>query len=249
MTTQLSNLGFTGAEGSDLETLARKCFQNGRATRGKNGTYICWALGNGIEIWIQLSLTEELLGLNPHFMGKTRDSVGLMQRISRTGFPMDGGFLALAQPYGSDPIRGAFRFVFDSPDFLVHEEMKLPRIATVQLTAFAQQCAFVDSDKEFASLAARQGTSVTSESLIALGFSGKNREPLAEPLASAMVCGLILDSQQITNPMTKVPFWWLRIRNAAGEIDVVAANDMVSRPPKLGGILQCSAWLSGRVTG
>jgi hypothetical protein len=249
--TYLSTLGFTGGEGTDLETLAKKCFQNGRAMRGPKGTYIAWGLGNGIEVWIQLSPSEELVGLNPHFFGKTRASAGLTHRVTRGGYPMDGGFVALAQPYGSEPIRGTVRFVFDTPNFLHHEELKLPVITTVQLTAFAQQCAFVDSDKDFAALAARQGTNLTSEAFVPLGFVGKNREPLAEPLATAMVwamvCGLILDSQQITNPMTKISFWWLRIRNLAGEMDVVASAELVQRPPKVGGILQCSAWISGRI--
>jgi len=248
LSNHLATLGFTGIDGSDLESLAKKCFQNGKATRGKHGTYIVWPLGNGIEVWIQLSLEEELVGINPHFFGKTRTSAGLMLRVPRDGFPMDGGFVALAQPYGNDPIRGAFRFVFDTPNYLTHEELKLPVITTVQLTAFAQQIAFVDSDKDFASLAARQGASLTSEAFVPLGFAGKNREPLAEPVASAMVCGLILDGQQITNPMTKVPFWRLRIRNVAGEMDVVASAELVPRPPKLGGVIQCSAWISGRIT-
>jgi hypothetical protein len=244
--TNLTNLGFT-ADGPNMEVLARKTFQNGKATRCKHGTYIVWAHGNGIELWAQLSSNEELIGLNPHFAGKTRTSAGLVQRVSRAGFPMDGGFTALAQPYGSDPIRGAFTFVFDTPNFLLQEALTLPLICSVQLAAFAQQCALFQNEKEFQTQTSKFGLSLATDAFIPLGLVGKNREPLADPIASAMVCGAVLDAQQITNAVSKGQFWWMKIRTTGGEIDVVADPELLPRGVKVGQILQCSAWISGRI--
>jgi len=243
--TNLSDVGFP--DGSDLEALAKKCYQNGKATRCKQGTYIVWALGNGIELWIQLNSNEELIALNPHFFGKTRVSAGLEKRITREGFPMDGGFVSLAQPYGNEPMKGTFRFVFDTPNFLVHEEIDLPQIHSVQLTAFAQQCVVAANEEDFAAAMSRQGRNLKIDAFVPLAMTGPNREPLAEPLASAMICGSILDAVQMTNPATKAQFWWLKIRNAVGEVDVVADPELLPRGVKVGGILQCSAWISGRI--
>ncbi len=247
MATNLSDIGFSAQAGPEYEALARKCFQNGHASRCPSGTYIGWNLGGGIELWIQLTPGEELVGLTPHFFGKTRISAGLCQRVTRAGFALEGGFVALAQPYGCDPIRGAFRFVFDTPDFHVHDELPLPQIRSVQLTAFAHQCVVAPNEQEFRAARQRAGQNLPSDALIPVGMLGPDRKPLAEPAATAMVCGTILDVARLTNPMTKAPFWWLRLRNAAGEIDVVADPELLPRAPHVGGVLQCSAWLSGRL--
>ena len=247
MATNLSDVGFNQQGPGELEALAKKCYQNGKAQRCKQGTYISWALGNGIEIWIQLNPNEELIALNPHFSGKTRTSAGLEKRVTRDGFPMDGGFVALAQPYGNDPIKGAFRFVFDTPNFLSHEELKLPQISSVQLTAFAQQCVVAATEADFAAAMSRQGRNLGVDAFRPLGMTGPSREPLPEPLASAMLCGPILDAVQMTNPSTKTPFWWLKIRNAVGEVDVVADPELLPHGAKIGAILQCSAWVSGKI--
>lgn len=248
MATNLSDIGFAAQSGDELETLARKCYENGRATRCAKGIYIRWQLSQGIELWAQLSLSEELVGLNPHFGGTARASLGLTQRVTRSGgFPMDGGFKGLAQPYGNDPIRGVFALVFDSPDFHTHDELELPRIATVQMAAFAQQCAVFENEEEFQALATRRGMRLGPDACMAMGLAGADREPLAEPLASALLVGRIQEARQIVNPFSKHEFWCLRLQNSLGEVDVVADPELLARPPRAGNVLQSSVLLSGRL--
>jgi hypothetical protein len=247
MATNWSDLGFQVQNGSELEGLARKCHQNGRASRCSQGLYIVWALGSGIEVWAQLNKREELIGLNPHFAGKTRLSAGLMERITRHGFPMDGGFRAVAQPYGSDPIRGVFPFIFDVPDFLLQHELAVPAIHSVQLAAFAQQCALYLNEADMAARTARMALTLTPHTFLPMGLRGENGEPLAEPLPSAMFCGPVLDASLSTNPISKTQFWWLKVQSAAGEVDVVADAELLPRGARSGMLLQCTAWLSGRV--
>src|SRR5208283_2050872 len=110
MATNFSDIGFAAHDSAALEKLGRKCFANGRATRCAQGLYICWELGQGIELWAQLNKSEELLGLNPFFQGQTRANVGLQDRIARNGQPMEGGFKSMAQPEAREPLRGAFPF-------------------------------------------------------------------------------------------------------------------------------------------
>lgn len=247
MATNLSDLGFTAQAGLELETLARKCYRNGHASRCAQGLYIAWSPGNGIELWAQLNLREELLGLNPHFAGKTRLSAGLMERVMRAGFPMDGGFRALALPYGSAPLQGAFQFVFDVPDFLLHDGLGTPVIHSLQLAAFAQQCAIFENEEELQSRTSRLPFKLASDSFLPVGMWGQNREPLAEPLPSALFCGLLLDTALLKNPLSKASFWWLKAKTAAGDVDVVADPELLPLKPRPGRILQCTAWLSGKL--
>lgn len=245
--TNLSDIGFAAQTGPELEALARKCYENGRATRCAQGIYIRWQAGQGVELWAQLSLGEELLGLNPHFGGTARASLGLMERVTRHGFPLDGGFKCLGQPYGCDPIRGAFPCVFDCPDFWLHDKLNLPQIQTVQAAAFAQQCALFANEEDFQAMVSRRGTRMSSDACLAMGLTGASREPLAEPLASAMLAGRVQDAALLVNPFSKHKFWSVRLQNALGEVDLVADPELLAAAPKAGNILQASVWLSGRI--
>ena len=247
MATNMSALGFVTQQGGEFEVLARKCFAQGRKRRCKQGVYIVWEVGQGIELWAQLNENEELIGLNPHFAGKTLLSAGLLERVARTGFQMDGGFKSLSQPYGSDPIQGAIPFVFDAPDFLLHEELTLPLIHSVQLCAFALQCVLYENEVVFQASTTRHKMNYAADACVPLGFQDKDRQPLSEPLASAMLCGVILETAQLTNPVSKRSFTWMKLKNAIGEVDVVADPEVLPRSPKPREILQCSVWLSGKL--
>jgi len=247
LATNLSDIGFTAQAGPELEALARKCHQNGHASRCAQGLYIVWAPDGGIELWAQLNHREELLGLNPHFAGKTRLSARLLERVTRAGFPMDGGFRALALPYGGNPSSGALQFVFDVPNFLLHDGLGVPAIHSVQLAAFAQQCALFENEEELRARSRGLAFQLTPASFLPVGMWGERREPLAEPLPSALFCGPVLEATLLKNPVSKAHFWWLKVKTAAGEADVVADPELLPRGAKAGQILQCTAWLSGKL--
>jgi hypothetical protein len=242
-----SDIGFSAQNGGEIEALAKKCFERGKVTKTQGGSYIRWQLGGGVELWGQLNERDELLAINPHFSGKTRTSVGLMSRVTRQGSPMDGGFLCWAQPFGQEPISGLFQFVFDTPDFLLNTNLSLPCIQSVQLSAFAQQCNVFANEEDYKSRAARFKINLPSSAFLPLGMTDKNRKPLAEPQALAMVCGHVLDASEQTNADSKQKFWALKLRTSSGEIDLVSDPELMPTGAKAGNILQASVWLSGRV--
>ena len=244
----MSDIGFGSPQGPELESLARKCFENGRASRCPHGTYIVWALGQGIELWVQLNQREELIGLNPHFSGKTCLSLGLVQRIERDGFPMDGGFLSTALPTAGDPGHGAFQFVFDVPDFRIHDEVNLPLLKPIQLCAFAQQCSIFESEAAYRAVAAKRGFSLSSDAFVPSGFFDGERRRMAEPLASAMICGNIAEVVEIVNPLTRNRFFQIQVLTCIGKVDVVADAELLPQRAKPGQLLQCSVWLSGKIS-
>ena len=146
-----------------------------------------------------------------------------------------------------EPLRGAFPFVFDCPDFLSHEELKLPQIRPVQLCAFAQQCVLFTNELDFTTHAKNRRITLSSDAFIALGLADESGGPLAEPLASAMLVGRVVEAALLRNRFSKQQFWWLKLANRAGELDLVAAPELLPRPPKPGNILQSSVWLYGKV--
>jgi hypothetical protein len=242
-----SDVGFAAHSAGEIEALARKCFERGRVFKTQSGSYIRWEAGGGVELWGQLNERDELLAINPHYSGKTRTSVGLMARVTRQGAPMDGGFLCWAQPFGNEPISGLFQFVFDTPDFLLTKDLKLPCIQSVQLSAFAQQCNVFANEEDYKSRAARFKITLPSSAFLPLGMTDKNRKPLPEPLALAMICGHVLDVSEQTNTDSKQKFWALKLRTSSGEIDVVSDPELLPNGAKSGNILQASVWVSGRL--
>ena len=45
------------------------------------GTYLRWADPSGAELWIQLNAENEVIGVNPHFGGRSRVRVLLTHSI------------------------------------------------------------------------------------------------------------------------------------------------------------------------
>jgi hypothetical protein len=242
-----SNIGFAAGSAAEVEALARKCIDHGRVLKTVCGSYIRWEVGGGVELWGQLNEQDELLAINPHFSGQTRVSAGLIAGVERRLSPMDGGYLCWAQPFGSDPVSGLFQFVFDTPDFLLHKNLPLPAIRSLQLAAFAQQCNVFANEDDYNSRAARFKITLPSSAFLPLGLADRNRQPLAEPLALAMLCGQVLDAAEQKNADSKLPFWLLRLRTSNGEIDVVSDPELLPNGAKPGNILQASVWLSGRL--
>lgn len=250
MASNLSDVGFVAQTGPEMEELARLCDKHGTRHKcpGGAGSYIVWPAGQGIELWAQLNGQDELIGLNPHFDGKSRTSLGLTQRVTRAGFALDGGFVALAQPYGLEPLQGLFSLVFDVPDFFMHAELALPLIQSVQLTAFVQQCALYENEDDFrARVSRRGGGNLHPDSVIPLGMLDATRQPLAEPLATAMVCGKVQDAATLKNSYSGREFYWIRLKTSAGEVDAVADVDLLPGVPGPNHVFQCSAWLSGKL--
>jgi hypothetical protein len=245
--TNLSDIGFSNQGSESLVELAQQCHKRGKAVRCSQGKYLVWAPGGGVELYAQLDRKDELIGLNPHFAGRTRLSAGLVQRVTRAALPMDGGFRAWAQPHGGEEISGEFEFVFDVPDFWAHEKLAAPAIRSVQLCAFVQQCVLFQNEADGRARLARAAPRLAARGFIALGLESGEGQGGGEPLPSAILCGPVLDAVELTNPVSREQFWWLRVKTAAGEVDAVAERQMLPVRTLPGMFLQCTAWLSGKL--
>ena len=78
------------------------------------------------------------MGMNPHFEGKSSVRVGIRGPRRATHTPLDGTFLAWANP-PAESVGGDYPFAFDCPDAATHEAVELPVTTVAQIAAFAQQ--------------------------------------------------------------------------------------------------------------
>jgi hypothetical protein len=247
MASHMSTIGFQVSNEFDFGKLVNHALLNGTEIESANGMYIWWVAGRGVELWVQIDRDKSVVGVNPHFSHSGRMWVGLTQRLRRPDeSSLEGAFHGWAAPQGDDPESGAYPFIFDAPDFDLHEELQLPSLRQVQVAAFAHELeAFVDEDSYYASQA--EGVRFAAESFIPAGLFSLGHNGGGPPAAQAVLAGTVLAWENITNPFSGRPFHWARVRTLGGEIDIVTDPSILIGELVEGGIVRGSFWLSGRI--
>ena len=249
MPSHMTSLGFPVTTEQDFRHYVFAASEFGRKIESPNGSYTLWEPGNGIELWVQTNLHKRIIGMNLHFSGHSRMNLGLTRRISKPGHSiMNGALYAWANPQMDKPESGSYPFVFDVPDYDLHNDVRIPGLVTVQLAAFAHELQGFES-KETYTAAQKTGIQFAEESFIPSGLfrpgpQGGVREP---PLAQAIFSGHVLVTQILINPVTDQRFYWARVRTLGGEVDVVADPQVVQGRVIRYGIIKGTFWLSGRL--
>ncbi|MHB1417819.1 MAG: hypothetical protein ACYC1C_21425 [Chloroflexota bacterium] len=245
MPSHMSNVGFPVEDEEDFAHYARYAARHGQSIPAGNGTYVKWEAGEGVQLWAQLDADGAIIGLVPHFAGKSSMRVGLVARLNRPNeSKLDGSFYGWANP-AADPQSGDYPFVFDTPDFATHASLALPSVHNVQLAAFAEEIEAYANDEEFAS--AQEEPPVAPESVIPSGSFTEGEEVGQVPEAYARLSGHVLETATLTNPATDTTFLWARVRTLGGEVDIVADPELLDVPVVPGDVVSGSFWLSGRI--
>ena len=129
--------------------------------------------------------------------------VALEARVSRpTHTPLDGTFLAWANPPAGAATGGDYPFAFDCPDAATHLDLALPAIVTAQVAAFAQQVSLYDSPAAFASSQAARGARTPSRSFIPSGLVAPTGEPVTPPEPHALIAGHVIEADTRVNAVS-----------------------------------------------
>ncbi|HEX8454749.1 MAG TPA: hypothetical protein VF647_21895 [Longimicrobium sp.] len=210
------------------------------------GEYRRWSPGAGVELWAQVT-ANQVVGMNPHFAGDTTIRAGVSRRFRDPAFSaLDGMYQVWPEPTSHDAESGSTTFAIDAPDFALHDRVRLPRIAPVQVAAFAFELSAFANEEEY--MASQTGQlKYASESLLPTGLFAPDGGEATVPAPEAMLSGRVLAAELRINPATGNPFRWARVRTWGGEIDVVAEPCLISGELVEGGIVRGSFWLTGRV--
>jgi hypothetical protein len=242
--THFSTIGLSiNSDGELLECIER-VLPKAEKFPTPSGTYHRWADPSGAELWIQFNAENELVGVNPHFGGRSRVRALLTHSID-TGTPgtLDGRFSGWADPAKAAPeSSGAYPFLFDSPDAARHHALELPSEVDVQVAAFAHDIQVYANAKAY-DATQTSDTWHTSESFIPSGILGPGNEVKAE----AAFNGHVLSVERRTNRLTNLEFIWCLVRSTGGTFDVVADPEILPGHPPVGGVISGQFWLSGRI--
>lgn len=246
-----SSIGFAVQTEDEFKKLVNFCFDKGQSIKCSDGTYYIYSDNSGAELYGQLNNQNEVIGMNPHFNGKSKRKVCLTESYLRPESELDGAFYCWADPQNeNEPESGACPFVFDVPNFKTIEQINYPKTFEIQLSAFAQEIDFYDDEQSFSDKQNPIGEGekelkFASQSFIPSGLF--NEDGNSTPQATGFFAGTIKEWKLLTNKETNERFNWLLVETLGGEVDIISDLKLNNNPPKIGGIAQGVFWLSGKL--
>lgn len=245
---QFSAIGFTVSSGEDLAALASQVADRADTIDAGAGQYLKWAPPSGEQLWLQVKRNGDAMGMNPHFEGKSSVRVAVEARIARDAHtPLDGTFLAWANPPEGAVSGGDYPFAFDCPDAGTHEALALPAVGVAQIAAFAQQITVYQTPADYEAAQAAQGLPFGPRSFIPSGLISPSGEPVTPPESHALIAGQVTEAAERQNAVTGRPFWWALVDTVGGTFDVVIDPALLSGPLHDGNVVSGWFWLSGRL--
>ncbi len=243
----LSNIGFDIKTEEDFYELVEKAYKKSEQIKTEAGSYFKFSDKSGAQLWIQLNNHNELIGVNPHFEGKSKRKISLTATIDREESILDGAFHCWADPEEDDFEIGAYPFVFDVPDYRSYSHIELPQFLDVQLSAFAQEFNYYQSEEAFDT--EQEGeVKWAAQSFVPSGLFTPEGEDSAPPEALGLFAGIIKETEKKTNIFTGQTFYWMLVETFGGDIDVVADPRLFENTASnIGGVVHGQFWLSGRL--
>lgn len=244
MASHMSTVGLPITDDTSLAHFATQAIQNGSEEHAVLGRYYRWEMGDGVELWVQINSDDEIISVNPHFVGTSQLRVGLTARI-RTQMPndLDGGFYGWLQDQNEQQVP----FVFDVPNYLQHNDLQLPAIVPVQLAAFAHQVRAYRNAAEFELAHYQDDIQFPTKSFVPTGLFNPDGTLNANPLPYAFITGVVVATRTFTNPFTALRFLWAQVATVGGRFDMVCDPDICDGVLMRNSVIKGNFWLSGRL--
>ncbi|RYY99335.1 MAG: hypothetical protein EOO11_05325 [Chitinophagaceae bacterium] len=246
-----SSIGFAVHTEEEFRELVEFCFEKGQKIRSHGGTYFVYSDKSGAALYGQLNPQNEIIGINPHFAGKSKRRVCLTATYARPESELDGAFHCWADPeHENDPDSGAYPFVFDAPDFNTIGEIRYPKDFSIQLAAFAREIELYDDEPAFEEQQHGIGEGASEVGFAAQSFIPTglfSEEENSTPEATGLFAGIIKEWELRSNEHTGATFYWLLVETLGCEVDVVFDPIFTDKEPRVGGVVQGTFWLSGKL--
>ncbi|MCA9656873.1 MAG: hypothetical protein KC486_00880 [Myxococcales bacterium] len=254
MASHFSSIGLVIDSVDEMLAVAERAAGEAEVLEVEGGRYLVWSSGEGPELWLQLDDEDNLIGMAPHYAGRNRWRVALVDEVERNDQTvLDGSFYAWNCPEGDDPEEGLYPFVFDCPDRSVFGEIDVPLFASVQLAAFAHGIELWDDVDAYDEATSDEGDPerprLASMSFIPAGLiRSEGEEDPSPPEAFAVISGVVRASKEVSNPLSGKPFQWAEIETYGGTLDVVIDRELLGeRAVEPGNVIVGTFWLSGQI--
>lgn len=268
----LEDIGFPVPDAKSYMNLGLRVAEEGETVQTPVGTYLLWSPSDGIEVWVKVVPEGEHTYIHGHFKGTARMRVAIVDKKEYESNALaEGFFVAYPNPvkgqgfidknvnchYGDGTYSSYIPFVFNAPDFDKYVDVPLPFLADIQLTAFPFAVKSFESEDEWIDWQLEKEIFAPKENgersyfgagafcPEAVAHTRKDKDDYPKP--TAFIAGTIIDTAILSNPETGEDFCWAKLKTKMGEIDVVAAPDILDGPIVQDGVFTCHAQLSGRI--
>jgi len=247
MASHFSTIGLPVASAEDMNALVNRLAPLAERLAAQGGAYFRWSDPSGAEMWLQVDANDELIGITPYYAGGSAIQVGLTARLPSAGpSELHGSFHGWAAPTGDAPDTGCYPFVFDAPDYRLHDALLLPARTEVRIAAFAHEIA------GFETVAAYEASQTddlkfASQSFVPSGLFTPAGDSAVPPQARAIFVGHVVAADEKINMLTGRAFYWALVETFGGAYDVVIDSTLLPHVPAVGGVLSGSFRLSGRI--
>lgn len=246
-----SSVGFLDRNAVDFYNTYLQICEHGEIVETKSAKYLRWAVSENLELWTRVKDDGPEMHFHSYYAGHARMTVALIEKTPRRKETLsDGAFLCRSSASaGAGWIAGRVPFVFDTPDFHRYDDLQLPRLATVQLTAFAFNVEGFEDEDEYdkAYPADEEGYCWDYKHFVPAYMLNPRGEDNELQPACTQVSGFVLDAGIITNPVTGLDFCWAKVETIGGEVDVVCSPDKLSGYLVKDGIATLNCYLYGRL--
>ena len=245
------SVGFRDRNAVDLYNTYVQMCEHGEIVETKSAKYLRWSVGENLELWTRVKDRGPEMLYHSYYAGDARMTVALLEKTPRRKETFsDGAFYCRSSASaGAGWIAGRAPFVFDTPYFHRYDDLQLPRLAAVQLTAFSfAMRGFADEEEyEEAYPADERGYCWDYKHFVPACMVEPRGEGDELQAACAEVSGYVLDSGILTNPITGLDFCWAKVETIGGEVDVVCSPDRLSGYLVKDGIAVTNCYLYGRL--
>ena len=244
-------VGFPERGAAALLETNRRIREQGELVEAGGFKYLKWEVGERVELWTDVKDGKPEMLFKTFYAGEARMKVALIEKTPRRDAVLsDGAFLCRGKAYeGAGWVAGHNPFIFDAIDFHRYDSLSLPRVGTVQLTAFSYYLTGFEDEEvyEEAYPPNENGYAWAARHFIpGLIYDGQRGEGGELQQAHVEVSGYVNDTDIITNAVTGRDFCWARLDTVGGEVDVVCAPDNLSGYLVKGGIAVSRGFLYGR---
>ena len=224
--------------------------EHGEVVETAGMKYLKWSVGEGLELWTKFKDGEPEMLFSPYYAGASRMKVALIEKTPRQKpLRADGAFFCRGgASAGSGWVAGRNPFVFDALGYHRYDGLSLPRVGSVQLTAFAFEVTGYENEEEYdeAYPPDEHGYCWDYKHFVPLCMVEPRGEGGELQPACAEVSGYVRETGIMTNPLTGHDFCWARVETVGGEVDVVCSPDRLSGYLLEGGIAVTNCYLFGR---
>lgn len=257
MASNLSTIGFSYPDPNERATaLIALAKSTGPQVELSAGAYAVWHSQTGAELWFYLAepasdgaLEENIVGLCPFFEGQSSVPLNISETVRRPGDgPFDGAFYGWVHTAGAET--GSYPLVFDAVDFARHANLPLPSLKHARISGFAQTLtAYPDAESYLASKP--DGSTLAPEAFLPAGLFASALEQASgekpAPTSLAQMTGKVLRHDVLRNELTERPFHWILVQSLDATYDIVADPDVITGAVAVGGTVEVTCSLFGRV--